>query len=82
MSLSVYRYTHDTEAPEQVGHLDITDAGENGKRIEWEPVVDKDLCYYRVYRMNMPLFKFARKKQIGSTTATHYVDDSPPAGRW
>jgi len=82
LSLNVFRYTHDTEPPERIRHLDITDSEETGKRIDWEPVVDKDLCYYRVYRMNMPRFKFAKKTQIGSTTATHYVDDSPPAGRW
>lgn len=34
-------------------------------------------CYYRIYKLNMPRFKFAKKEQIGSTIGTTFVVREP-----
>ena len=40
-----------------------------------------DVCYYRVYRMNMPNIRFARKTQIAATVATEFIDRAAPEGK-
>jgi fibronectin type 3 domain-containing protein len=77
----VVRWLYEWAAPERVRFLDVSEAEAGGNLLKWDPVVDKDLCYYRVYRMNMPRYRFARKTQIGSTAATHFVDSAPPEGK-
>jgi len=77
-SLSVMHCVPDTEPPEQIRFIDVSEADTGGNQLKWDPVVDKDVCYYRVVRMNMPRFKFARKTPIGSTIATQLVDANPP----
>ncbi len=80
---SVYflRMTSDKEPPARIRSVDVSDADDGGKLIKWDPVADEDVCYYRVFRMNMPNIKFAKKVQIGSTIATQFVDRTVPAGK-
>jgi len=81
-SLHICRTFHlDTEHPEQIRFIDVSEAEGGGNLLKWDAVVDKDLCYYRVYRMNMPKFRFAKKTQIGSTVATSFTDKNPPKGK-
>jgi hypothetical protein len=82
LSLSVFRYCGDQEPPEIVRQVTVADEAGGGKRLTWEPVADKDLCYYRVYRLDNPNFHFARKTQLGSTVATSFLDRKPPEGKW
>lgn len=80
-SLSVVHGIPDKEPPEQIRFVDVSKAEGGGNLLKWDPVVDKDLCYYRIYSMNIPNFKFAKKTQIGSTTATHFVHAKPPENK-
>lgn len=80
-SLSVMHCVPDTEPPEQIRFIDVSEANGGGNQLKWDPVVDRDVSYYRVLRMNMPRFKFARKTPIGSTIATQIIDANPPKGK-
>ena len=80
-SLSVMHCVPDTEPPEQIRFVDVSDTDDGGKLLKWDPVVDEDVSYYRVIRMNMPRFRFARKTPVGSTVATQLIDTNPPKGK-
>lgn len=80
-TLAVLRTVGDREPPEQVRFVDVSEVEGGGRKLKWEPVVDKDLCYYRVYRMNMKNIRFAKKTHVGSTQGTQFVDKDPPAGK-
>jgi hypothetical protein len=82
-ALTILRTEPDTERPERVRFVDVSDAADGGKRLSWDPISEHRQCIYRVYRMNMPRLRFARKQQIGSTAGTAWLDASPPEGkRW
>jgi len=80
-TLLTARAMSDEEPPERIRSIDVSKAEDGGNLLKWQPVVDKDLCYYRVYRMNMPDFRFAKKEQIGSTIGTQFLDGDPPSGK-
>jgi hypothetical protein len=71
MSLTVYTSAFDESAPAAVRGVRKT-AGPDGARISWTHSAEKDLCYYRVYRIVN-----GKRVQIGSTIATHLVDREP-----
>jgi len=80
-TLAVLRTVGDREPPEQIRFVDVSEAEGGGNLLKWDAVVDKDLCYYRVYRMNMKNIRFAKKTHIGSTQATQFADRDPPKGK-
>jgi hypothetical protein len=67
--------------PEKVYNVTVSDADSGGKRIAWDPVANHEVCYYRVYRMNIPKYRYAKKVQLGSTGGTTWVDTTAPAGK-
>ena len=70
-----------SDSPERVYNVDVSDTEDGAKRLAWEPVAEHDACYYRVYRMNMPRYRFARKQHIGSTGGTTWMDEDVPEGK-
>lgn len=74
MSLTVYTAAFDEAPPPAVRGIAQAPT-DGGVRVSWHPVDARDLCYYRVYRLNG-----AARVQIGSTIATELVDRKPIAG--
>jgi hypothetical protein len=80
-ALTICRTEADTEPPEMVRFVDVSDAEGGGKLLKWDPIVEHDTSFYRIYRMNMPKYRFATKEQIGSTAGTTFVDRTSPEGK-
>jgi hypothetical protein len=66
-SLAVYTTMYDDKPPAPVRGL-RANAQRDSTTLEWEPGVEKDLCYYRIYQDNV---------RIGSTTANRFTDAGP-----
>ena len=81
LTLSVYTTAYDDDPPGPVRGLKA-EAGADGKRrLAWQAIEDKDLCYYRVYRGERADFAADAGSQIGSTLATQFTDGQAEAGR-
>lgn len=72
-TLTVYTTACDDEAPAPVRGLTVT-PGEGAVALTWEATPERDLCYYRVYRLETENAAPDLANQIASTVATHYVD--------
>lgn len=78
-SLVVYTTAYDEDPP-----ADITGMIAEKKKLEerdrvvvtWNQATEKDICYYRVYRSEMPEVEISPRKQIASTISNTYIDRS------
>lgn len=74
MSLTVYTSAFDEVPPAPVRGLRTRKEG-GAVLVSWQASPDRDLCYYRVYRVQA-----GRRTQIRSTIATQVRDENPPPG--
>ena len=76
-ALVVYTTNYDEEPPARVNGLHVTNM-EVDKReanvLTWEPNMENDLCYYRIYRSNNENVELTPRNQIASTVSTEYND--------
>jgi len=78
-SLVVYTTVGDEQPPRPIPGLKVTEA--DGKvTLTWDASGAEDLCYYRIYRNVGEAASPVLSQRIGSTVATHFVDEQPPAG--
>jgi len=77
MTLTVYTTAYDNEPPGSVQGVAATRTDDGKMRVQWEAGPATDLCYYRVYRGAGPDVELIVANQIGSTVATHFVDENP-----
>jgi hypothetical protein len=79
--LSVVTSKACTEEPEKVYQVNVSESDSGGTLLTWDHVANHDQVYYRIYRLNMPKYKFAKKEQIGSTVGNRFIDKDPPTHR-
>jgi len=76
-SLVVYTTNYDEAPPAKVQGLQVT-RKEVDKReanvLTWEPSMEKDLCYYRIYRSLDENVEINERNQIASTVSTAHAD--------
>jgi len=78
-SLVVYTTGYDDDPPEIIKGLkvEMMKVEERGRAVlTWEPSMEKDFCYYRIYRSEKPDVEISPRKQIASTINNQYIDIS------
>jgi len=78
-SLAVYTTAYDDDPPASVSgfNSEIRKIDERDRALlTWEPNSEKDLCYYRIYRSEIPDVEISSRRQIASTVSNQYIDKS------
>ncbi len=78
-SMVVYTTVGDDQPPGRVTGLQTT-AADGRATLTWTASEAEDLCYYRIYRNVGEAAGPVLSQRIGSTVATRFVDEHPPAG--
>lgn len=74
LSLTVYTTSYTDKSPAKVKDVRILQKA--GKyQLVWEPNIESDFCYYRIYKSPRPEFSVGLRNQIGSTIATEFDVD-------
>ena len=79
LSLAVYTTCYDDDPPGTVKGLKVERKEIGGRQkavLTWEPNTEKDLCYYRIYRSEKSAVEITPRRQIASTIAHEYIDQS------
>jgi hypothetical protein len=75
--LVVYTTAYDDEAPAAIKGLkwEIRKIDERDRAVlTWEPNLEKDLCYYRIYRSEKSDVEISPRRQIASTISNTFID--------
>jgi hypothetical protein len=78
-SLAVYTTAYDDDAPAAVTGLkwEIRKIDDRDRAVlSWDPNMEKDLCYYRIYRSEKADVEICPRRQIASTISDQYIDIS------
>ena len=76
-SLAVYTSAYDRTPSAPVTALQLIPVAGGKEQLKWRPNLEPDCCYYRVYRYAGDRFDPKSARQIGSTVATEFLDESP-----
>ena len=76
-SLAVYTTAYDCTPPAPVNGLQVIPVPGGRQQLKWQPNLEPDCCYYRVYRYAGDRFDPKSARQIGPTVATAFLDESP-----
>jgi hypothetical protein len=76
-SLAVYTSAYDLTPPAPVTALQVVPVAGGKRQLNWQPNREPDFCYYRVYRYAGERFDPQSARQIGSTVAAEFLDESP-----
>ena len=79
-TLAVYTTAYDDDPPAAVKGLTVAKTETGKPRLEWQPNLEPDLCYYRIYRSPGPTVPISIKTQIASTIATSFNDTQAESG--
>jgi hypothetical protein len=80
LSMTIYTTAYDDQPPARVRGVEAQLLARNAARVSWAASAEKDFCYYRVHRSDKEDFKPSVENQVGSTIATEFEDEAPPAG--
>lgn len=78
-SLVVYTTCYDEDPPAGIKELKVERNKSEGRErafLTWEPNNEKDFCYYRIYRSEIPEVEISERKQIASTISNSFKDIS------
>ena len=78
-SLVVYTTCYDEDPPSNVKGLQVENKKDEGRDrafLTWEANSEKDFCYYRIYRSEIPDVEISGRKQIASTISNSFKDIS------
>jgi len=78
-SLVVYTTCYDEDPPSDVKGLQVENKKDEGRDrafLTWEANSEKDFCYYRIYRSEIPDVEISGIKQIASTISNSFTDIS------
>ncbi|HBQ81413.1 MAG TPA: hypothetical protein DD745_00830 [Bacteroidales bacterium] len=78
-SLVVYTTCYDEDPPSDVKGLQVENKKDEGRDrafLTWEANSEKDFCYYRIYRSEIPDVEISGRKQIASTISNSFKDIS------
>ncbi len=79
-SLVVYTTCYDDVAPADIKGFNIERKKDEGGRerafLTWEANTEKDFCYYRIYRSELPEVEISPRREIGTTVVNSFKDMS------
>ncbi len=73
-------YSIDNLAPNVPTGLIVTHQSGVGSQLDWDPPVDPDVRYFRIYRSNVPGFIPGPSNLVHTATATSWTDSSHTGG--
>jgi len=77
-SLVVYTTCYDDDPPAEIKGLNIERKKDEGGRerafLTWEASTEKDFCYYRIYRSEIPEVEISPRKEVGTTISNSFRD--------
>ena len=79
-SLVVYTTCYDDDPPADIKGLNVERKKDEGGRerafLNWEASTEKDFCYYRIYRSELPDVEISPRKEVGTTVVNSFKDMS------
>jgi hypothetical protein len=79
-SLVVYTTCYDDDPPADIKGLNVERKKDEGGRerafLSWESNTEKDFCYYRIYRSELPEVEISPRREVGTTVVNTYKDMS------
>lgn len=77
-SLVVYTTCYDDDPPAEIKGLNVERKKDEGGRerafLTWEASTEKDFCYYRIYRSEIPDVEISPRKEVGTTISNSFRD--------
>ncbi|MBI5009569.1 MAG: hypothetical protein HZB98_07975 [Bacteroidia bacterium] len=79
-SLVVYTTCYDDNPPTDIKGLNVErkkdEAGRERAFLNWEANTEKDFCYYRIYRSELPEVEISPRREVGTTVVNSFKDMS------
>jgi hypothetical protein len=77
-SLVVYTTCYDDNPPADITGLNVErkkdEAGRERAFLSWDASPEKDFCYYRIYRSELPDVEISPRKEVGTTVVNTFRD--------